>query len=1346
MSPFADFFVAVRYPFVFMLRIFYRCCLFFILFGSSLNCRAEGFDLVKNINATNGLSSNVVYTSLLDHQGFIWFGTEEGLTRFDGHSFKVYPSDNMQEASIPYDIVKRLFEDSKGRIWVGTERGLAYLSNPDRRVVRLLGDVSTLRISAIEELRNGAIWVTTPKGVYEITDDQDAARLVSLRRYGLKNGVALSNIVQDKDGYLWALDVDGGVFSNRKGDAAFSFRANKKYTSLGKLDEGRYIYLVGRNNVDFFDVKRGRASSLKLQSRIMGAYLLSKDQLLIVMTSGEVALYSISKGVSTLVPLRLSNMFITGAASPIPGVLSFSTLESGVLMYAENKPLFDVVNPLGEQNGEYQIFKSMVKMRDGRIAACAWNHGVVILSGDLKVVRTYPISSVFDGYNAQSITEFIPGNLMVGTVGGGVRFIGNVNISDKVRGLLGVLQNDNVWTLVASQYKSGIWIGTQQVGLLRFDPLKEQVDRRFGATFRNMDVRAIMEVDSTKLLVGSLNRGIYLVNPTTSYVYKIGSDSRLGSVGVYCFYRDARQSNIVWVGTYGSGLLKLNVTTLRVERAYTVKDGLPSNVVKSIQADTRGLLWLGTAKGLSKFSPATGESFSFGTDGKMPQHIFSFGSSIRTSDGSIVFGTANGLIRFRPQQLREVLQSALPIVYAVKADGKEIAAYRQGSDAAPLKIPYVDNTVSIEFGGIAYNVQQKSNFFYKLEGVDTEWKRSDNLQNDVTYSNLRSGTYTFRVRNAIYGKEDGANETVVRFRIGYPFWGSPGMISFYVLVVMTVLFFYKRYVDYRKASEAERVKSKYELYVAQQMYRMRLKFFANISHEFRTPLTLILGPIQSLMDEKSMTSERKLAMYHRISRNAKRMLNLVSQIADYRKLEEDQTSIAVELLDVASLARQTVDLFLDQVEQKQQQLVLETEAPLLEGWVDRDKFEKILVNLLSNAVKYSEEHDSIRVLLRKEQIADEDWLVLEVADSGIGIAQENVGKVFDDFFRESSDEGGTGIGLAYTKRLVELHKGAISIVSELGEGTTVSVRLPVSAKAYSEQERYGAGSYVRKEHTSMLPFEKEAPEVSTSAEPKKWKILVVDDDAEICKYVAEIFEDHCEVMTASDGQVGLRKATSFLPSLIISDILMPKMNGLDLLKKLKDNERTAHIPVMLLSARADSSSIKQGLALGADAYLSKPFDEDQLKFNVLNLLTTQDRLLSSVSPAGTNVNVELLSAVDRRFFKKVVGAVERNIDNYEYDIDDLCIDIGVSRTQLYRKMKVVTGVSANEFIRNYRLKKAARLLGNPNMNVGDVLFAVGFNNRSYFNRCFKEYFGMTPMEYVERFCKGAVSDSQQSVD
>jgi signal transduction histidine kinase/DNA-binding response OmpR family regulator/streptogramin lyase len=1283
-----------------------------------------------------------VYTSLLDHQGFVWFGTEEGLTRFDGHSFKVYPSDNTQEASIPHDIVKKLYEDSKGRIWVGTERGIAFLSNPDRRVVRISGDVANLRISGIEEMRNGAIWIVTPKGIYEVADNHDAAMLISQRKIGIRSKAVLLNIAQDKDGYLWAIDVDGRVFSSRKKEIAKLFRS-KEYVAIGKMAKGNFVYFVSSKDVDFFDVRVKKVRSVRFGSRIVGAYPLSDDDLLIVMSNGEVVRYTISKSSYASLPLHLSNTYITGAVAPVAGTLALSTLESGVLMYAENHPLFEVVNPLNMAKGENQIFKSMVTLRDGRIAACAWNHGVVVLSGGLKVVRTFHVSDALDGFNAQSITEFVPGSLMVGTIGGGIRFVGEVKNQATYSAALRPLGNDNIWTLVSSQYGKGVWIGSQQNGLLLFNPQIGLLDKRFSMAFRNMDVRAIMEVDSDKVLVGLLNRGVYLLSLRSNRSYRIGSsDPRLGNAGVYCFHRDPNQPNFIWIGTYGSGLLRLNIASLKVDRAYTVKDGLPSNVVKSIQADFKGQLWLGTAKGLCKISPSTGMFTSFGTDGRLPQQIFSFGSSVRLGDGTIVFGTANGLVRFGPQQLRETQSLVFPIVYSIKADAKEVAANRQGASVGSLKIPYVDNTVSVEFGAIAYSAQQQPSFMYKLEGVDAKWKRSDNPQNDVTYSNLRSGRYTFRVKNASYGKEEGANETTVTFRIGYPFWGSPVMITLYVLIVATILFFYRRYAIYRRNAEAERIKNKYELDVAQQMYKMRLKFFANISHEFRTPLTLILGPIQALMEEKAMASERKLAMYHRISRNAKRMLNLVSQIADYRKLEEDQTVINVELLDVTSLAKQTVDLFLDQVEQKRQQLTFDAQVPVLEGWVDRDKFEKILVNLLSNAVKYSEAEDAIRVVLNKELVSEAEWLHLEVADSGIGIAKEHVDKVFDDFFRASSNEGGTGIGLAYTKRLVELHKGTISIASELGEGTTVTVRLPISAAAYSEKEKSSTSSYAHKERTSMLPFEKEIPEASTAASAKKWKILVVDDDAEICKYVAEIFEDHCEVMTASDGQVGLRKATSFLPSLIISDILMPKMNGLDLLKKLKENERTAHIPVMLLSARSDSSSIKQGLALGADAYLSKPFDEDQLKFNVLNLLNTQDRLLSSMSPVGANVDLELLSTVDRRFFKKVVAAVERNIDNYEYDIDDLCVDIGVSRTQLYRKMKLVAGVSANEFIRNYRLKKAAKLLGNPNMNVGDVLFAVGFNNRSYFNRCFKEYFGMTPMEYVERFCKGPSSPPQ----
>lgn len=1284
---------------------------------------AEPNEQVKRVTIKDGLPSNVIHCSIVDHQGFIWFGTDEGLSRYDGSSLKNYTADNLNNQTIPNDAVLSLFEDSQHRIWVGTKAGICYLSYPTRAPVRL--PVELYNTISIDEKPNGDILFLTGQGIYSFGTDN----VLSKKSSGRNDQDRELSLTVDANGNLWTITSNGIVNANSH---ILLNRALPKgnFIGAGKSADGKILFFIQSGIITLYDLPSNHTSNIKVKGIISSAFRINKDHLVAIKKDGSILVLNLKTRNTQQYALPKLNGFISSAVAPTENTLVLSTLEQGVVLITRIKTLFNIANPLKTNTGRNQIYKSLFITKSGNVAACAWSDGFVLLNKSLKEVAHYSSASYFKGANVQSVEEDYLGNLYIGTIGEGLFVLNKDSKQIVIPKELTSLEKDNIWIL-KSNGTDGLWIGTQKKGLIFYNYRNQYVDSRF-ATLKNADIREIININPNLLLVGTLNKGTFFINLKTGKTKPIAiRQGQKTPIGSYDICKDPAQKNILWVGTDGYGLLKVNILKQSCEKQFTVQNGLSSNLVKSIQFDNNEEMWLATVKGICKFNPTTGVFINqIGRD-FISDWVFSFGSSICLPDGKIVLGSSSGLVTFYPNDVKKG-KVKLPIINSFKAGGKELGMYLQGKGELAQHISHSNNSISIDFSSIHYDGMPVVGYRYKMEGVDPCWHNVEKASGSVNYMNLSSGKYTFRIQLIDPQNTELNYETAVKFKVSPPFAASPIMLFSYICLLTLGAYALKKSIAYKRKVELELLRNEYELESVQQMYKLRLKFFANISHEFRTPLTLIASPITTLLTESPLNPEKKLAMYRRIERNARRLLNLVSQITDLRKMDEAQNVLSVAQFDISKVTGSIFELFTDQAEEKSQKIAIESDNEELTGWIDRDKYEKIMVNLISNALKYSGLGTTIKVCLNIKQEGKRSWLAVKIGDNGAGISADLLPTIFEDFSRASRIYGGVGLGLSFTKRLVELHHGRISVDSKEGVGTTFLVELPIDKDYYNEHELYSLPD--SNASNILRPFESAPPNISIEKIEHSWKLMVVDDDPEMRKYIAEIFSDTCEIIEAPDATAGFRKAAAYKPSLIICDVVMPKSNGIELLKRLKEDERTSHIPVMLLTAQTGADSVKTGYTAGADAYLTKPFDEAQLKLNVLNLLKTQHKLLSSINTFGQKeIGINDLSSVDRRFLKKVIAAVERNLDNYEFDIKDLCLEIGESRTLLYRKMKETLNMSANEFIRLYRLKRAAILLGNKHMNVGEVMVAVGFNNRSYFNRCFKEFFGMTPVEYMGKF-------------
>ena len=841
----------------------------------------------------------------------------------------------------------------------------------------------------------------------------------------------------------------------------------------------------------------------------------------------------------------------------------------------------------------------------------------------------------------------------------------------------------------------------------------------------------------------------------------------------------ATQQKELYLATFGGGLNKLISISEDGHgefKSYSVLDGLSSDVLLSIREDHKQNLWISTENGICKFVPS-GERFENYDERSISFRVrFSEAASTLTSGGDMLFGTSNGLFMFTPDSIRKssyvppVVFSKLMVANEDVIPGEKSILKVDLDDTQELVLSHDENIFSVQYAALDYTNPQNIQYAYILDGFEKQWTFADR-QRSVTYTNLPKGDYIFRVRST---NSDGVwvdNERILNITILPSFWETPLAYVLYVCFVLLIIFVavYILFTIYRL---------KHEVSVEQQISDIKLRFFTNISHELRTPLTLIAGPVEQVLKNDKLPADAREQLVV-VERNTNRMLRLVNQILDFRKIQNKKMKMQVQQLNVVAFVRKIMDNFESVAEEHNIDFLFQTEKEALNLWVDADKFEKIVFNLLSNAFKYTPNGKMITVFIRE----DEGMVSVGVQDQGIGIAENKRKSLFVRFEnlvdKNIFNQASSGIGLSLVKELVEMHKATISVDSRLGEGSCFKVDFLKGKEHYNSSVEF-----ILEDSAAPLSMERivdiansslqteaalaDAPDLEVSAvkeeaeeSSSKELMLLVEDNQELRSFLRSIFASTYRVVEASDGMEGWSKALKYLPDIIISDVMMPEKDGIEMTRELRADMTTSHIPIILLTAKTTIESKLEGLEYGADDYITKPFSATYLQARVENLLMQRKKLQNFYRDSLTHVTVSEtpvaqgetlaghasaepessvaeepampeMSPNDRKFMDKLVDLMEQNMDNGELVVDDLVRELAVSRSVFFKKLKTLTGLAPIEFIKEMRIKRAAQLIETGEFNMTQISYMVGINDPRYFSKCFKAQVGMTPTEYREK--------------
>ena len=902
------------------------------------------------------------------------------------------------------------------------------------------------------------------------------------------------------------------------------------------------------------------------------------------------------------------------------------------------------------------------------------------------------------------------------------------------------LVNENVYAILPDG-EGNLWLGTLSA-LVRFNP--EQ--RSFTTIEKEKDGTPVVSKQITTLFRDSHKR-LWIGGEEGLSVFKQeGLDIQKASIlpvsnvtklFTNCIYEAS--NGIIWVGTR-EGFYCFNEKDKQIKR-YNTTNGLPNNVVYGILEDSFGRLWLSTNRGISCFNPETEKFRNFTESDGLQSNQFNTASYCRTSVGQMYFGGINGITTFRPELLLDnpytppvVITKLQLFNKVVRPDDETGILTKNISETKSITLKSWQTAFSIEFVVSNYISGQHNTFAYKLEGYDKEWYYLTDSRT-VSYSNLPQGTYQFLVKAA---NSDGkwnpiptALEIIV-LPIWYKTWWA--LLIFFATFAGFITFVF-RFFWMRKSMEAQLEIERRDKEHQEELNQMKMRFFINISHELRTPLTLILTPLQEIINKISDRWTRNQLEY--IQRNANRLLHLVNQLMDYRRAELGVFELKAKKGNAHQLIQDNF-LFYDKLARhKKITYTLHSELEDKEVLFDANYLELIVNNLLSNAFKYTESGQSITVTLKEEN----GWLLLQVSDTGIGIPINKQGKIFERFYQIESEHVGSGIGLSLVQRLIELHHGRIELDSEENKGSTFSVYLPQDLSVYKPSELASNNEQNEEEQVYstnskamyFIDTEKVENESVESGDKKRGTILIVEDNNEIRRYLSNGLADLFNTLEAGNGEEALEKLKDNEVDVIVTDVMMPVMDGIKLCKNVKQNIRTCHIPVIILSAKTDIKDQMEGLQMGADDYIPKPFSLAILTTKIQNMMRTRRRMLDKYAKS-LEVEPEKITfnAMDEALLKRAMAIVEKNMDNIEFSTDEFAREMNMSRSNLHLKLKAITGESTIDFIRKIRFNEAAKLLKDGRYTVAEVSTMVGFNTPSYFATSFKKYFGCLPTEYIKK--------------
>ena len=1343
-----------------------------------------------HLTIDQGLSQNTVNAILKDSHGYMWFGTNDGLNQYDGYDLQVYRSLPEDTTSLTNSKIFSIAEDNEGNIWIGTANGL----NKYNRALDIFerfyhqksnnNSLSHNFIRCIYPDTDGKIYLGTLGGgltIYNTTTRKFFRSANVLKTSADLKIDYVSSIIKDYEGnILLGADINGILLYNTTTDeysakvyddqplGKISYGGKTLYEDINRdiwiCTEGNGLYQWQKSIGKFLHYTHQEAPSGLSGNIIKGIYEVA-DQLFWIVADGG-GLNILDAKTNTIEILRYhpndkkginSNALYT-IYGDNQGIIWIGTFDGGVNIANPQKKAFEHFTHNGAENSlshkavltflEQSTDVIWIGTDGGGLNKFYRNSGTFHAfksdPGNPNSISSNVITSLYLDKNKQ---------LWVGSYQGGLmKYEAHSGFKTYQASQKSGLENNNIWCMLEDS-RGNFWIGTLG-GLYIFDRSME-IFRKIKDPARPPETNlqrniCMMEDHEGNIWVGG--NGISVYNPDAhSWLYynNIHQDhTSLGVDNVRSIYQDSKKN--IWIGTEGAGL-HLFVPQTKSFLKWASRDGLPNNSIHQILEDRDGNLWISTNNGLSKltFENHLLKSLkNYDINDGLQSNQFSYAASLKSSTGEMYFGGVNGFNVFDPKSI-SINKFAPPVKITGFRINEKNVSYGPASPLSKhisateeITLNHAQSRVfSIEFTALNFTSPEKNNYAYTLEGFDGEHEWLDaGTRRTATYTNLNDGKYVFKVKAANNDGIWNENPAILKIRVLPPWWKTWYAYLTYAIILVALTLSMRRFTIERihlkndiKLKELERQKN-------EEINQAKLKFFTSISHEFKTPLTLIIGPLRKLMDD--FRDNREIQFYHALMyRNAKRLLHLINQLMDFRKIENGKQQLRVMEDDIVAYTRNIKTDFENLAIQKQIDFSFNADFPEIKVLFDKDILDKVLFNLLSNAFKFTPQNGRVGITI-SNQIGH---IELVVEDSGIGIPPEVQPMVFDRYFHLDQSANhqnavfeGTGIGLALAYELIQMHHGTIDVESIPGQGSKFKLTLPMGETAYSTHEKgSGAGNDVFT-HPSvedyLQPDTKEtdyAPEWEISQQDKhKPILLLVEDNLELRAFLYQYLHGDFKILEAGNGRQGLDSAKKYIPDLIVSDIMMPLMDGLEMCALLKKDERTNHIPIILLTARSTVENNIEGLNTGADDYICKPFHAKVLELKIKNLITRQKELQKKYSERIFSFSDEKTPSPEEKFLENIKIIIEHHLGDPEFDVNAFAKEINMSRSVLYRKLKALTGQSVNELLSNLRLMKAAELLANKSLSVSDVAYAVGFSDPQYFSKCFRKKYNTTPSDFA----------------
>ena len=1335
-----------------------------LLTGYQQSSQAQNDEPIRFLHYTteNGLPSSYVKSIVQDSDGFIWAATRSAIVRFDGKTFREFPAFSAE--NVPVKIFcNKLFLTADSILIGRTINEKYYYFDSDREcffpypLLTALGPTN-----AVVPTRDG-FWICQNNQIFFL-DEQTG------QRENLRQKLKLFRIPEDSQfatvyeqhGWLTFASTDAKIYSFRDeqlrqfdvpselNPLQFDLRFIDSHGNIWVHSSDYGLACLNLTTGHYRFYAEERTDNYHLPHNLVHCF--SEDHLgrVWIGTESGLAICNPTNDKLSLHEYKLSEPDglntdpIYDAFCDKQGNIWLGTYFGGINFWSGEKKFFRTWTPgFGKWQIRGNVVSCLTEDSRGNIWIGLEDKGLDKLNRNTGEIKHYSSENGPNSLSYNNLHDLLFINdheLWIAT------YTGGINVLDTRTNRFSYFNRKNTGGIlpdVIYQFKQvgdSIYIASSE-GIVIYNRKNRKFRKLKPELTDNIQFESICQKGQT----------LWFSSARQIFRYDLSSDSltlfdQTAELQIVNFVKTDSKGQI-WIGSCYNGLYCYNDSTNGLTQ-FNPASGFPAHWIFSLEEGQNGWYWASTDKGLIKFQPESGKHILYDSNSGIPFNQFNYRASFTDSKGTIYFGANNGMISFNEETQTNISQK-LPIVFTgiqlfnkplkpgeLKCLGSSINKLNK------LVLKYNQNVFTIEFSAFSYASGGRCQYAYYLEGFEKEWNTVGN-RNFATYTNLNPGTYTFRVKASINDNQDAADERQLTINVLPPFWLTGWAFFFYfLLLVFIFVLVFKVGKNLEKSKTRAELEHQEKLH-ADEIHQVKLEFFTNISHELKTPLTLILGPLNKIMEEEKLSPIIRKRLLS-IERNANRLFQLINQLLEFRKIEHGKENLKVSPCDIRQLMEEISNSFSNLADTRDIDF-----HPLIPqygtlAWIDMNKVDKIIFNLLSNAFKFTPEGGqidfSMELKKRTTRTTDElHELIITVSDSGKGIKPEMLDKVFDRFFQIEDDHArnlGSGIGLAFVKSLVILHKGKITVDSMVNKGTSFKVTLPASKEDYNAPEMsVEPVQYQRTEELtdfSLRSFGKNE-QINTEAFSSKPLILIVEDNIELIIFMKETLEMNYRIVTAINGLKALEKLGSCTPDLIISDIMMPGIDGIELTHRLKSDLKISHIPIILLTSKSGHESKLEGLRSGADYYIEKPFYPNILEQNIENILNTRKRLIERFKTDDYMPLEDMAhSESDKVFIEKLTAIIRKNISNPDLDVTLLKQEMGVSRSLLHLKLKGLVDCSSTEFIRAIRLKEAVKLISSGKCNISEAAYETGFSSPTYFTRRFREFYGKSPREYFNQ--------------